>query len=99
MTVFLVRHGSAGHRDDSDPSDDLRPLDERGRRQADDLVELLADRRVVAVGSSPATRCVETVAPLARVRGIDVEIAVELFEGADVDAAWALVDAAARPWG
>ena len=38
----LLRHGSAGDRAEWDDDDRLRPLDERGRRQAAAIVEPLA---------------------------------------------------------
>lgn len=47
-------------------------LDERGRAQAERLVERLAPVRITAVYSSPLERCVQTVAPLAARRGLEV---------------------------
>ena len=41
MIVYLVRHARAGHRAQWDGNDTLRPLDERGRRQAELLVDQL----------------------------------------------------------
>ena len=53
MIVYLVRHATAGHRASWEGDDDrLRPLDDRGRRQAEGLVELLGRRdfeRIVSV--------------------------------------------------
>ncbi|MCM3523284.1 transcription-repair coupling factor, partial [Curtobacterium sp. P97] len=40
-TLVLVRHASAGERADFDGPDDLRPLDGRGRAQADRLAQVL----------------------------------------------------------
>lgn len=82
MTLLLVRHGSAGDREQWSGDDRLRPLDERGRRQAEGLVELLAEFEVTRVVSSPYVRCVETVRPLAAARGLAVEEREELAEGA-----------------
>jgi len=61
--------------------DDLpRPLDPRGRGQASRLPELLGDYGIARVLSSPAVRCVQTVEPLARSRGLDIEVREELGE-------------------
>lgn len=82
MTSVLVRHASAGDRDEWDGDDRLRPLDARGRRQAAGLVELLHPLRIGRVLSSPYARCVETVEPLAAALGLPVEQDERLAEGA-----------------
>jgi 8-oxo-dGTP diphosphatase len=98
MIVYLVRHATAGHRASWDGDDDsLRPLDERGRRQAEALVELLAARDFARIVSSPAVRCVDTVVPLADARGLAVESSEALAEGAGREAALALFRAAGGP--
>ena len=84
--LLLVRHASAGERKRWQGDDRLRPLDERGRRQAERLVEVLAGHRVVRIVSSPYVRCIQTVEPLARDRGLAVEEREELAEGAGLDA-------------
>jgi broad specificity phosphatase PhoE len=81
VTSVLLRHASAGDRDDWEGHDHLRPLDARGRRQAAELVELLSSLAVRRVLSSPAVRCVETVEPLAAALGLDVEHDRRLAEG------------------
>ena len=43
MTPLLVRHASAGDADDWRGDDRLRPLDAKGRRQAEALVLLLSE--------------------------------------------------------
>jgi phosphohistidine phosphatase SixA len=78
--ILLIRHAWAGHRTDWEGDERPRPLDERGRRQAAALVDLLADYDVDRILSSPAARCVQTVEPLAAARGLDVEVREELFE-------------------
>jgi 8-oxo-dGTP diphosphatase len=78
--VLLVRHARAGHRGDWDGDDHHRPLDERGRAQAAALPELLARFELVRVLSSPADRCVQSVEPLARARGLEIEVRRELGE-------------------
>jgi len=88
VIVYLHRHAQAGHRE-SWPGDDdsLRPLDERGRRQARALVELLAGRDFSRIVSSPYTRCLQSVEPLAESRGLQVEAVDALAEGAGEAAA------------
>lgn len=80
MPLLLVRHAWAGDRDKWEGDDRERPLDERGRRQAEDLVERLQPYPIEAILSSPARRCVETVEPLARARGLEIEVRPELSE-------------------
>ena len=79
--ILLVRHASAGDRYEWEGDDNLRPLDERGRRQADELVELLVEYEVTRLLSSPSLRCIQTVEPFAQARGLDIEIRDELSEG------------------
>ena len=78
MSLLLVRHAWAGHSAQWDGDDELRPLDERGTQQARALVPLLEPYEVERILSSPATRCVDTVVPLAAARGLDVEVRDEL---------------------
>ena len=82
MTSVLLRHASAGDRDEWDGDDLSRPLDARGRRQAADLVALLRPFEVTRVLSSPYLRCVATVEPLAAALGLEVEQDERLAEGA-----------------
>jgi 8-oxo-dGTP diphosphatase len=81
MSVVLLRHASAGDRDAWEGDDRLRPLDERGRRQAVAL-QALANRAIRRIVSSPYARCIETVEPLAAELGIAIEIDDRLAEGA-----------------
>jgi 8-oxo-(d)GTP phosphatase len=97
MIVYLVRHARAGHRPSWEGDDRLRPLDERGRRQAEALVGQLAGRDLVRIVSSPAVRCVDTVIPLAEARGLAVELADALFEGAGSRAALELLGGGGEP--
>ena len=82
MSLFLIRHASAGHRGLFPVGDFDRPLDERGRHQATALASQFTDTPVRAVWSSIAARCIETVAPLAAARGMNVLTCRELTEGA-----------------
>jgi phosphohistidine phosphatase SixA len=63
----------------------LRPLDARGRRQAEGLVEQLRGWAPSRILSSPYVRCRETVEPLAEVLGLAVEDATELEEGSSAE--------------
>ena len=96
--ILLIRHASAGQRAEWEGDDRLRPLDERGRRQARALVEALAGYEVERILSSPYLRCVQTVESLAEARGLTVEHAPELGEDRqDVDAAPLLRSLAGSP--
>jgi len=70
-TVLLVRHGTAGERSKWTGDDRLRPLDERGRIQAEGLVRILSRFEVREIFSADFVRCVETVQPLAQPGGRD----------------------------
>ncbi len=95
MAVHLVRHASAGTRHNADPHDDQRRLDDLGHRQAEAVAELLGDAPVSAIESSPARRCLETVAPLAARLAVPVHHCDGLFEGSDIETSWAVLAGAA----
>ncbi len=78
--ILLIRHARAGDRDRWTGDDRLRPLDDKGRRQAEALVELLAGYEIDRIVSSPADRCIQTVEPLGVARDLVVEPREELFE-------------------
>ena len=80
MPLLLVRHAWAGDRADWELDDRLRPLDERGRRQAEVLVSQLATYPLTAIYSSPAARCTQTVEPIARARSLPILEREELSE-------------------
>lgn len=88
--IHLVRHGTAGRRTEA-PNDIERPLDANGQRQADAIAEALAGCGAETVVSSPATRCRQTIAPLAKGLGVPVEINGTLWEAQDPRATLALV--------
>jgi 8-oxo-(d)GTP phosphatase len=74
VPLILVRHASAGHRNDWVGDDQLRPLDFEGAMDAMALADLLycfAPRARVI--SSPAVRCIESVQPYATRFGGSVE--------------------------
>ena len=91
MTVYLIRHAKAGDRNTWRDDDRLRPLSGRGHLQARLLAEELRDASFDRIVSSPFVRCMETVVPIAGIRGLAVEPAEDLAEGARLDAALALV--------
>jgi 8-oxo-(d)GTP phosphatase len=82
MPILLVRHATAGKRSAWQGDDRLRPLDKRGRRQAEGLVAQLGRFEPERVLSSPYLRCTQTIEPLAGELGLTVEAADELSEGA-----------------
>ena len=94
--LLLVRHASAGSRDEWTQDDRERPLDDRGRKQALELVERLRPHRLEAIYSSPYRRCVETVEPLAQEHGLEVELRAELGEDRQATDGVALVRALAN---
>lgn len=91
MTVYVVRHGSAGTRDDGDPTDELRPLDPGGESQSRRLAGWLRHEPIRRIVSSPYRRCIQTVEPLAEALGVPVEVDGALAEGAPIERSWALL--------
>jgi 8-oxo-dGTP diphosphatase len=71
--VTIVRHADAGSRSRFAGPDADRPITRRGRAQAAAIADLLESSGAVAIVSSPALRCVETLAPLAERLGLDIE--------------------------
>jgi 8-oxo-dGTP diphosphatase len=90
MTVALVRHGSAHNKRRWSGRDDFRPLDARGRAEAQRIAKVLpafGPRRVLSAAPS---RCIATVQPLAGRIGVPVELASAFGEDdnqQDVDVA------------
>jgi 8-oxo-dGTP diphosphatase len=91
VTIYLVRHASAGVRNDADPHDDDRPLDPDGHAQAGQLAEWLRHEPVRRILTSPFLRCRQTVEPLATTLGLSVEVENRLAESTPVDVSWALL--------
>ncbi len=79
MEVYLIRHAHAGTRSIG-AHDRYRQLSEAGIEQAAAIVDFFAERRVGGIHSSPATRCVQTVEPLAAAFGLPVVEQSALWE-------------------
>jgi 8-oxo-dGTP diphosphatase len=93
----MVRHAKAGDRDAWRDDDRLRPLSSRGHLQARLLLPLLENATFDRILSSPYVRCMETVVPIAGIRGMAVEPVAALTEAAPLDAAIELVRKHALP--
>jgi phosphohistidine phosphatase SixA len=81
VTLYLVRHAHAGSRQKWMGDDLGRPLSDKGVRQATVVADWLDRRPVGRILSSPALRCTQTVGPLARRRGLEIEVEPALAEG------------------
>jgi 8-oxo-dGTP pyrophosphatase MutT (NUDIX family)/phosphohistidine phosphatase SixA len=73
FALVLVRHGKAVGRSGWKGTDASRPLTERGVKQAAALVDSITAWAPQRIVSSPAVRCVTTVAPLGAATGIKVK--------------------------
>ncbi len=82
LALHLVRHASAADRSRFDGDDLDRPLDDVGLDQAGALVVFFANAAIRGVWSSIATRCLQTVSPVAVDHGVAVEPLQILTEGA-----------------
>lgn len=89
--ALLLRHASAVGRRRWNEDDLLRPLDSRGRAEAQELVPTLAAYAVARIFTSPFRRCIETVEPMAIHSGLPIEIRPELAEGTGAEPAMRLV--------
>jgi 8-oxo-(d)GTP phosphatase len=68
-----LRHTKAKSRSNWAEADKDRPLDKRGRQQAQDLIPLLHAYGITRVVSSTSTRCTQTVQPFAEATELAVE--------------------------
>ena len=71
-TVLIVRHGTAGRKSRFSGDDTKRPLDKRGRAQAEALVPQLLAFGASHVYAADRLRCHQTVEPLAEELGVTV---------------------------
>jgi 8-oxo-(d)GTP phosphatase len=72
-TVLLLRHGTAGDRAAWSGDDDARPLDDRGRAQAEAACAVLPLYGTARLVSAPLERCTATLQPLAERAGLEIE--------------------------
>jgi 8-oxo-dGTP diphosphatase len=97
MLIHLIRHGHAGHRSEWHGDDEVRPLDARGRQEADAIAAALVDAGIDTLWSSRYLRCRQTLEPLGAKLGLPVEDRDELGEGGyGADALAALLAAATK---
>lgn len=96
MTLYVVRHAHAGRRSEWTGDDRTRPLSDRGELQAKGIAAAIERDRDGAgdlrILTSPATRCNQTVQPLAAQAGEGAVDDARLFEGAGRDELAALLD-------
>lgn len=81
-TVLVVRHGTAGRKSRFSGDDTQRPLDKRGRAQAEALVAQLLAFGATDVHAADRLRCHETVEPLAEELGVAIHNEPALTEKA-----------------
>lgn len=84
-TVLIVRHGTAGRKSRYKGDDRKRPLDKRGRAQAESLVGQLLAFGATTVYAAPRVRCHQTVGPLAEELGVEITDEPTLTEEAFAD--------------
>jgi 8-oxo-dGTP diphosphatase len=70
QTVLVVRHGTAGSKSRFSGDDKMRPLDKKGRAQAEALVVQLSAFGPTDVYAADRVRCHQTVEPLAEELGV-----------------------------
>ncbi|KZS61589.1 MAG: NUDIX hydrolase [Mycobacterium pseudokansasii] len=71
-TVLVVRHGTAGSKSRFSGDDTKRPLDKKGRAQAEALVGQLLAFGATTVYAADRLRCHQTVQPLAEELGVSI---------------------------
>ena len=84
-TVLIVRHGTAGSKSRYKGDDRLRPLDKRGRAQAESLVGQLLAFGGDTLYAADRTRCRQTIEPLAEELGVGIQAEPLLTEEAYAD--------------
>ncbi|HTQ16081.1 NUDIX hydrolase [Mycobacterium sp.] len=81
-TVLVVRHGTAGSKARYSGDDTKRPLDKKGRAQAEALVAQLLAFGATNVYAADRVRCHQTVEPLAAELGVRIRNETALTEEA-----------------
>ncbi len=88
MSIYLIRHASAGTRGSLGHNGDLdRVLDAVGHDQAAVIASTYSDAGITEIYTSAATRCRQTVEPLGESLGLDVVVHDALLEGQSATAA------------
>lgn len=90
----LVRHGVAVKKRRWLGTDEERPLNGRGLRQAQELVGLLCTLGVTRLLSSPTQRCWMTLSPSSEELAVPIAFTEALAVGAPVSVLLALLDSA-----
>jgi 8-oxo-dGTP diphosphatase len=72
FSIIALRHGKAMPPESWDGPDSTRPMLQRGVDQALSVAHGVAAYRPEKLISSPAERCMKTIAPVARITGLDV---------------------------
>jgi 8-oxo-dGTP diphosphatase len=84
-SILIVRHGTAGSKSRYKGDDRLRPLDKRGRAQAESLVGQLLAFGADTLYAADRTRCHQTIEPLAEELGVLIHSEPLLTEEAYAD--------------
>lgn len=84
-TVLIVRHAVAGNKARYKGNDNERPLDKRGRAQAESLVGLLLAFGATDLHAAPRARCHQTLEPMAEELGVIIADEPTLSEEAYAD--------------
>ncbi|MGA9490761.1 MAG: histidine phosphatase family protein, partial [Mycobacterium sp.] len=85
QSVLIVRHGTAGSKSRFSGDDKIRPLDKKGRAQAEALVAQLSTFGPTDVYAADRLRCHQTVEPLAEELGAIIGNEPTLTEEAYAD--------------
>lgn len=72
FAIIALRHGKAVPPDSWDGPDATRPLMQRGDDQAASIAQGIAGYRPASLITSTADRCVSTIAPTARITGLEI---------------------------
>ncbi|MDT5007452.1 MAG: 8-oxo-(d)GTP phosphatase [Mycobacterium sp.] len=83
--ILIVRHGTAGSKSRYKGDDRLRPLDKRGRAQAESLVGQLLAFGADTLYAADRVRCEQTLGPLAEELGVAIHNEPLLTEEAYAD--------------
>jgi len=96
MEIYLLRHAHAGDSAAWEGPDSERPLSNKGRRQAQNLGQFLADRGFAAdaILTSPKVRARQTAELFADALGVGVSLDDRLAGALDLDVLAALLEGA-----